>query len=163
MLETELDTYKNEVTTSIDEVTTSIDEVANLVSENAINISALESNIATNYALKSDIPTSAEDVGALASSYGSIIDDLSKRWGKETQVNACDNCDNPMYTGLYHCSTSTTGTKPSEYGELFHITENILYSEHQLFFPAGGSIYHRHRNNGGTANSATWSAWTKII
>lgn len=158
-----MDTYKNEVTTSIDEIATSIDEVANRVSENAINISDLESNIAMNYALKSDIPTSAENVGALASSYGDTINDLTKRWGKETQVNACDNCDNPMYTGLYHCNTSTTGTKPSDYGELFHITENILYSEHQLFFPAGGSIYHRHRNNGGTANSATWSAWTQII
>ena len=115
-------------------------------------------------ALSSDISLTYSDVGAAAASHThNSLDDLVKRWNATTVSNLCENVDNPIKTGLYHCDASTTGTKPSTHGELLHITENPAWSEHQLFFPSDGLIYHRHRNNNGTANSVTWGAWTRVI
>lgn len=168
VLEDDFDAYKSEISSSMDSLEAS-------VVENVNEITDLEINLATNYALKSDIHVdsvngkngdvvlNSDDVGALAISYGGIIDVLNLRWNGQTSVNVCANCDNPMYNGFYHCNDSTAGTKPSTHGELLHITENIVWSEHQLFFPSGGGIHHRHRNNNGTANSAAWSSWKQII
>ena len=109
------------------------------------------------------MPT-ASDVGALASSYKNDIDSMIKRWNVNTNVNVCENIDNPAQTGFFHCGQVTTGTKPSTHGELLHITETPNYSEHQLFFTStDDQIWHRHRNNNNAPNSAAWSAWKRIM
>ena len=106
-----------------------------------------------------EVKLAAADVGALASSYKSTVDSLNKRWNVKINANACANVDNPVETGFHHCGSSTTGSKPSTHGELLHITETPNYSEHQLFFPSGGGLWHRHRNNDNTPNSKTWKNW----
>jgi hypothetical protein len=105
------------------------------------------------------------DVGAASATHGhSNLDTLWKRWNSHTNVNHCTDIDNPVYNGMYHCNdTGTAGSKPSAHGELLHITENPVWSEHQMYFPSSGKIYHRQRNNNGTANSKAWPSWERVM
>lgn len=110
-----------------------------------------------------NVALGAADVGALASAYKSSVDSLIKRWKEKIADNYCTDIDNPVETGFYHIDTNTAGTKPSEHGDLLHITENPIWSEHQLYFASHNAVFHRHRNNNGTANSVAWSAWNLIV
>lgn len=110
-----------------------------------------------------DVTLEAGDVGALEETYRDELVSLIRRWNAATNQNHCSNIDAPSQSGMYHCDTSTSGTKPSAYGDLLHITETPLWAEHQIFWGSGGGMWYRFRNNGGTENAAAWGEWMRYL
>lgn len=103
------------------------------------------------------------EVDAKINTVSANLDNVIKRIPLLCTNNVCANIDIPETNGFMHCSSATTGKKPTTYGEVLNILESATYSQHQLYFTSGGQVYHRHRNNNGTANSATWKDWTQIV